>query len=576
MSDLKDEDKQEIEKNTVEEDFKVEEIYAENCKDDMNDVTNDATNDDTNDVTNDKLPDNDLPNNDLSDAESHKRDIINEELPHYEFLGDKLAQNELTGDVLLNENALRDRELNENLSSDSLLDEDMLGDEELKKKLSSEELARGDLLNEDLNSEDINKHDESSSNENEDSDNKRYHPLMQPENGNTKKGLFLVTAIAAITLLALCITLIILRDRNSKSDIIDKSVSGNLDVSDDKNDTTNEDLNSAPNINESGNVAVTYPPCEVTLGEYLGITVTAQKVEVTDEEIQAELDYLLSANPTLVDITDRTDVQSGDIATIDYVGTVNGVAFDGGSYNDYPLEIGAGNFIEGFEEQVIGHKLGENFDINVTFPDTYTESLAGKEAVFNITIKGLGYYEDAEVNNEFIAANTEYKTLDEYKKGTHETLLESAKQAANSKKESDIINTAINNATFNSISSEEIEAKKEEMISEYESYAGYYGIDLATFASYYFGMDEATFYEEMAKAAEIQVKTNYFLKKIIEVESIVLAEQEYLDGLEEFAQMNGFQTNEEFESYYGKEVIEDFLLTNKAYEFIINSANVIE
>ena len=394
---------------------------------------------------------------------------------------------------------------------------------------------------------------------------------MEPEKGNKKRGLFFIVAISSFVLLFVCITLILLRNHSSLV-----SSTYNKLVSIVKNESTKgEDTNALSNTIKNGSVSSDLP-CEVVLGEYLGITVTAQKANVTEDEVEAELAQLISQNPILIDIMERSVVQLGDIVTIDYVGSVDGVAFDGGSDSGFPLEIGAGNFIEGFEEQIIGHKLGENFDIQVTFPESYAEELSGKEAVFNITIRGIGYYETAKANDDFIAANTEYKTLEEYKKGTYETLLESAKQAAESKMESDIINTAINNATFINISLEEVESKKAEMLSEYESYAGYYGLDLATFASYYFGMDEETFYSEMAKAAEIQVKTNYFLKEVLKKEGIVLTEEEYKSGVEEYAQVNGFMTTEEFETYYGREIIEEFLVMNKAYDIIINSAIINE
>ena len=439
---------------------------------------------------------------------------------------------------------------------------------------SCDEQLQGSVLNDKVESEDIGEIDGLEVSEEEETlknNTRKYHPLMEPERGNKKKGLILCAGISAIVLIMICNVMILFLNPNS---IVTSAYNKLMGII--KNEPAmSEDTNTSKSTIGDGNI-IDYPACEVELGEYLGITVTAQKAIVTEDEVEAELSTLLGQNPILIEVTSRSDVQVGDIVTIDYVGSIDGVPFDGGSDQGYPLEIGAGNFIEGFEEQIIGHKVGENFDIQVSFPESYAEELAGKDAVFNITIHGIGYYEMAEANDDFIAANTEYKTLVEYKKGTYDTLLESAKQAAASKTESDIINTAVNNATFINISSDEVEAKKEEMMKEYESYAGYYGLDLLTFASYYFGMDETTFYSEMAKAAEIQVKTNYFLKKVTEAESIVLTDEEYKSGLEEYAQVNGFMTIEEFETYYGREIIEEFLLMNKAYELVINSAVIID
>ena len=145
--------------------------------------------------------------------------------------------------------------------------------------------------------------------------------------------------------------------------------------------------------------------------DYAGLELTKEIIEVTDEDAEQEVSYMLQYNP--VELPDDTAIETGMVANIDYLGTVDGEAFDGGEYQGYDLEIGSGSFIEGFEEQLIGHKKGESFDITVTFPDDYYEELAGKEAVFSITINAVKEIL-AEPTDEWAAAYTDYDTAEEY------------------------------------------------------------------------------------------------------------------------------------------------------------------
>lgn len=416
--------------------------------------------------------------------------------------------------------------------------------------------------------------------------NEAFSPFMEPKKSNTKKGVIAVAALGVVAVLTLCICLILLRDREKK---VGNPVETENTSTDDKTYGTSTEASTETSAEgssetaEEGNASdiaqnlleeeVSYPEVDVVLGDYKGLNVIVAPVEVSDEDVQAELDYLLSSTQIVEEITERSDVQSGDVAVIDYVGSVDGVEFEGGSEEGHELEIGSGAFIEGFEDQIIGHKVGEKFDINVTFPEDYPSAdLAGKEAVFNITIHKIGYYAAPELTDEFIASNTEYSNIEEYKEGTYNSLLQAATDNAQTQKEMDLINLAVENTAFNGLSEEEIQANSDEMKAYYEQMASYYGMDLTTFISLYFGMDEATFQEEVTKAAELQVKEQYLLKKIIEVENIEVTEEDYQAGLEKYAAMYSFETSAEFESYYGRETIEGVLLTDKALAVIIDSA----
>lgn len=315
----------------------------------------------------------------------------------------------------------------------------------------------------------------------------------------------------------------------------------------------------------------------VTLGTYKGVEVSVLPVEITEEDVQAEIDYLLKQNPKFIEYTDRTDVKDGDIANIDYVGTIDGVAFEGGTAEKQNLTIGSGQFIDGFEEQLIGKNVGETVEVKVTFPEDYqSKDVAGKDAVFTVTINSIGYEEAAELTDEFVKENTDYETVDAYKAYLKEALLADAQAASDTQKEIDVVTAVIDGATFNNLSQTEIDETETEMNSYYESMAKSAGLDYSLFKLYYFGMDEETFAAEIKKAAELQVKQKYVLEAIVEAEKLSFTEEEYTAALTEYATTYKYETPEAFETAYGKENVEKTLLLDKAMKFIMENAVVTE
>ena len=171
---------------------------------------------------------------------------------------------------------------------------------------------------------------------------------------------------------------------------------------------------------------------EVKLGEYKGLKKEQTPVEVTEEDIKNELDRIANTNARTLDITDRP-VQADDTVNIDYAGTVDGVAFDGGTAEGYDLKIGSHSFIDTFEDQIIGHAIGEEFDVNVTFPEEYhAAELAGKPAVFHVKVNGIKAKELPEINDEFAQDVSEFDTLEEYKEDLKKAILERKEKAAES------------------------------------------------------------------------------------------------------------------------------------------------
>lgn len=316
---------------------------------------------------------------------------------------------------------------------------------------------------------------------------------------------------------------------------------------------------------------------DVTLGKYKGVEVSVLPVEVTDEDMQTEIDYLLKSNPNFIEITDRKDVQDGDVVNIDYVGSIDGEKFDGGSAEDTLLTIGSNTFIDDFEEQLIGHTVGETVDVNVTFPENYSSTdLAGKDALFVVTINKIGKEEAAELTDEFVAANTSYKTVDEYKTSLKESLLEDAQSASDTQKEIDLVTAVIEASTFNNLSQEEIDQTVTDMNNYYESMATSAGLDYSLFKLYYFGMDEETFDTEIKKAAELQVKQKYILEAIAKEEGLTVSDDEYTTFLADYAKTYNYDSPEKFEEAYGKENVSKTILLDKALAVIKDNAVEVE
>ena len=187
---------------------------------------------------------------------------------------------------------------------------------------------------------------------------------------------------------------------------------------------------------------------EVTLGDYMGIEVEKSDVEVTDEEVMAEIDKERESNSRTITVDDRA-VEDKDIVTIDFEGFVDGEAFEGGKAEDYSLTIGSHSFIDNFEEQLIGAKIGEEVTVNVTFPENYqAEELAGKPAEFKVTVKEIKVKELPELDDEFAKDVSEFDTLDEYKADIKKNLTESKEKEALAAKEDKVVEKIIENATM--------------------------------------------------------------------------------------------------------------------------------
>lgn len=314
----------------------------------------------------------------------------------------------------------------------------------------------------------------------------------------------------------------------------------------------------------------------VKLGNYKGVKAEAVSTEVTEEEIQAEIDALLAFYPDSRPIEGKTVVEDGDIVHIDFVGKLDGEPFEGGSSQEegYDLTIGSHSFIDGFEEGLIGKEIGNTYDLNLTFPDPYKNNpdLAGKDVVFEVTVHDIIEYVDAEWTDEFVQKHTEYDSIDAYMEGTRTTLEEDKVRNQPSEWEYRVIQAVIEDSEFD-CDEEELESLTENIVQEYEMYASMYGMEMADFLQYYMnGISEEEFRQQARERAEFQLKNQLVVDAISAAENISLTDEEYQEGLKNLAEQYGAESPEAFEEQYGRETVEDGIIYDKTIDFVVEQA----
>ena len=263
---------------------------------------------------------------------------------------------------------------------------------------------------------------------------------------------------------------------------------------------------------------------DVKIEGYFGIEAEKKVAEVTDEEIAREIEMIRERNSREIEVTDGESVM-GDVCTIDYEGFVDGVAFEGGKGDAYPLKLGSGNFIPGFEEQVAGHKIGEQFDVNVTFPTEYhAEELAGKEAVFKTVIHAIKHVELPELDDDFAKDVSEFDTLDEYRADVKAKIAKRHETEADNAFEDAILEALIEKLEAE-IPEAMFEVETENCVRDYDNNLRMRGLDLNTYFKYT-GMNLDSLRTQMRPQAERQVKGRLVLEKVAELENIVPSEEE--------------------------------------------------
>lgn len=261
------------------------------------------------------------------------------------------------------------------------------------------------------------------------------------------------------------------------------------------------------------------PVPEVTLGEYKGLKVAKDAVEVKDEQVEEQVKNILNHHAKMVDAEEGATVANDDFITLDFKGEVDGVAFAGGEGKDYPLQIGSHSFIDTFEDQLVGLKVGEEKDVNVTFPEEYhAKDLAGKAAVFHCKINSIKHKEMPELTDEFVKASTSYESIEDMKAKLRENIEKNAQREADTKRRNEILKQATDNTTVD-IPEVMVENRVSNMIQELSVNLENQGMNLDAYLKYA-NMDMAKLREQYKESAAIAVKTDLMLDAVAKAEDI--------------------------------------------------------
>ena len=261
------------------------------------------------------------------------------------------------------------------------------------------------------------------------------------------------------------------------------------------------------------------PVPEVTLGEYKGLKVAKDAVEVKDEQVEEQVKNILNHHAKMVDAEEGATVANDDFITLDFKGEVDGVTFAGGEGKDYPLQIGSHSFIDTFEDQLVGLKVGEEKDVNVTFPEEYhAKDLAGKAAVFHCKINSIKHKEMPELTDEFVKASTSYESIEDMKAKLRENIEKNAQRDAHTKRRNEILKQATDNITVD-IPEVMVENRVSNMIQELSVNLENQGMNLDAYLKYA-NMDMAKLREQYKESAAIAVKTDLMLDAVAKAEDI--------------------------------------------------------
>lgn len=329
------------------------------------------------------------------------------------------------------------------------------------------------------------------------------------------------------------------------------------------------------NVTEEKTVVYTfsvslYP--EVTLGQYKGLSAPKKSDVVTDEEVDAEIENARKRNARKVSVEDR-EAQMGDTVSIDFDGFLNGERFDGGKAENYSLELGSHSFVPGFEEQVVGMKVGEEKDLDITFPEEYVENLAGKAVVFKVKLNSITVDELPELDDEFVKDVSEFDTLDEYKADIRANLQKSKDEQAENAFRSLVMKQAADNMTVE-IPEVMLAEKAEEIV---RNYAANFGMTDRSVPMdkllQMMGLDRESMNMTIMPAAEFQVRTDLLLDAVIKAENIEVTEEEAEEYVKKVAETVNASVDE-IKQYFGADYIAEEKKREKATNIIVDSAVV--
>lgn len=343
------------------------------------------------------------------------------------------------------------------------------------------------------------------------------------------------------------------------------------DSEDSEKDSTDTDTKETDSSGENRLVSVKDVSKYVTIGEYKGLELTRTSQPVTDDDVQAEINYNLEDNGS--EVKDGT-VENGDTVTINFTGTIDGKEFDGGSAEDYELVVGDGEMIDGFEDGIVGMKSGETKELDLTFPDDYyEESVADKAVVFKVTLQK--FTRPAELTDEWVAENTEYKTVDEYRAAVKTQLEDTAVQTADYELYSDAWNEVQAASEIKDYPKEDVDAAKKSYQELNEKYVKDAGMEMADFLESQ-GMSEEDYESECQQYAESKVEQNLIVQGIMDAEGLSIDDEETQKLKDDLIKEYGFASIDEMIETYGEQEVNESLALLRVERFIVDNANVTE
>lgn len=310
---------------------------------------------------------------------------------------------------------------------------------------------------------------------------------------------------------------------------------------------------------------------ELKISVYKGVEINevAKPGEVTDEDVENYIQSVLQMNSTKEEIVDRP-VESGDTATIDFTGRIDGVEFEGGSATDYPLVIGSGQFIAGFEDSVIGHSIGETYDWQGVFPEDYTNAdYAGKDVVFTITVKGISKEVVPELNDEFVkSVSKKSKTVDEYKKEVKKQLGKDNEKNYESSISQAVWQKVLDNTEVKKYPEDKVKEITDSLIDQYKTTAEYYEQDYETFIQEQMGYSVKDFEKQVDEAAKASIKQTMVTEAIADKEKIKLGEKEYEEQLKKMATDYGYEDVDALKESAEEDDLKEIALNNLVKDWL--------
>ena len=317
-----------------------------------------------------------------------------------------------------------------------------------------------------------------------------------------------------------------------------------------------------------------------SIGEYKGMQLSSSATEITDEYVQSYIDYMLENSKELVAITENRPVQTGDVVNIDYVGKKDGVAFDGGTAQEYDLAIGSGTFIEGFEDGLIGANVGDTLDLNLTFPESYPSAdLAGQAVVFTVTVNSISEQVKPELTDEYVQSigMEDCQNVEQFYELVKLTLEENAAISMENDLQAQVLDNLMEICEFSEEVPEDlVNYYKEQINTNFVNSASAAGMEVADYVLQYYGMTEEQYETELASGALNSAKQAMVCDMIAKKEGIEVTDEEFNAKVEENYASFGYESSDAFIESGSSEDYREYLLTMKVLDFLIDNATITD